>query len=98
MLENGSDWIFFIWSEIFRFPKSLEVFVLVKVVLRNGESEQKLFRRFRKTVVSSGVMGEVRKRRWFISKNEQRRIDKKKAIRRLKQRKNKNSNQSRRRY
>ncbi len=60
---------------------------MTKVELRNGEPQQKMFRRFRKSVVSSGVMGEVRKRRWFISKNEQRRIDKKKAIRRLKRRK-----------
>ena len=57
-----------------------------KVVLRDGESQQKLLGRFRKTVMRSGVMSEVRKRRWFVSKNEQRRMDKKKAIRRYKKR------------
>jgi len=57
---------------------------LAQVRLRNGESQDKLLRRFRKAVISSGVLGEVRKRRWFVSKSEQRRMEKKKAIRRLK--------------
>jgi len=57
---------------------------LAKVVLRDGESQQKLLQRFRKKVTRSGLMSEVRKRRWFVSKNEQRRMDDKKAIRRLK--------------
>jgi small subunit ribosomal protein S21 len=57
---------------------------LPKVVLRDGESQQKLLGRFRKMVTRSGVMSEVRKRRWFVSRNEQRRMDEKKAIRRLK--------------
>lgn len=61
-------------------------FVLAKVKLRNDESQDKLLRRFRKAVIRSGVMSEVRKRRWFISKSEQRRMDKKKAIRRIKKR------------
>jgi small subunit ribosomal protein S21 len=61
-------------------------FVLPKVILREGESQDKLLRRFRKKVIRSGVMSEVRKRRWFVSKNEQRRMDDKKAIRRLKKR------------
>jgi len=61
-------------------------FVLPKVVLRDGESQQKLLGRFRKVVTRSGLMSEVRKRRWFVSKNEQRRIDEKKSIRRLKKR------------
>ena len=57
-----------------------------KVALRDGESQEKLLRRFRKIVTRSGVMSEVRKRRWFVSKNEQRRMDDKKAIRRYKKR------------
>jgi small subunit ribosomal protein S21 len=64
---------------------SMEV-SLPKVVLRDGESPQKLLGRFRKIVTRSGIMSEVRKRRWFVSKNEQRRMDDKKAIRRLKKR------------
>jgi small subunit ribosomal protein S21 len=59
---------------------------LAKVVLREGESQDKLLRRFRKKVIRSGVMSEVRKRRWFVSKNEQRRMEDKKAIRRMKKR------------
>jgi small subunit ribosomal protein S21 len=59
---------------------------LAKVVLREGESQQKLLQRFRKKVTRSGLLSEVRKRRWFVSKNEQRRMDDKKAIRRLKKR------------
>lgn len=53
-----------------------------KVTSRPNESQQQLFRRFRKVVTRSGVFSEVRKRRWFISKSEQRRMTKKKAIRR----------------
>ena len=59
---------------------------MAKVVIREGESQQQLLRRFRKKVIRSGVMSEVRKRRWFVSKNEQRRMDDKKAIRRIKKR------------
>ena len=59
---------------------------MTKVVLREGESQQKLLQRFRKKVTRSGLLSEVRKRRWFVSKNEQRRMDDKKAIRRLKKR------------
>lgn len=72
---------------------------MVSVVLRNGESQRHLTKRFRKKVARSGIKGEVRKRRWYVSKNEQRRIDKKKAIRRFKQRKEKEfySNNGRRR-
>jgi len=59
---------------------------LPKVELRDGESQEKLLRRFRKVVTRSGVLSEVRKRRWFVSKNEQRRMEDKKAIRRHKKR------------
>ncbi|RME89391.1 MAG: 30S ribosomal protein S21 [Anaerolineae bacterium] len=56
------------------------------VVLRNGESQEQLLKRFRKKVVKSGVLSTVRRKRWFVSKSEQRRIERKKAIRRLKRR------------
>ena len=59
---------------------------MAKVKLRDGESQDKLLRRFRKVVIRSKVLSEVRKRRWFVSKSEQRRMDKKKAIRRIKKR------------
>ena len=57
---------------------------LAVVKLRNGESQDQLLRRFRKKVVKSGVLSTVRRKRWFVSRNEQRRMERKKAARRLK--------------
>ena len=59
---------------------------MATVVLRQNESQDQLLKRFRKKVVKSGVLSTVRRKRWFISKSELRRIEKKKAIRRLKRR------------
>ena len=59
---------------------------LAGVNLRNGESQDSLLKRFRKKVVKSGVLSTVRRKRWFVSKSEQRRMEKKKAIRRIKRR------------
>ncbi|PWH12209.1 MAG: 30S ribosomal protein S21 [Anaerolineae bacterium] len=56
------------------------------VVLRNNETQDQLLKRFRKKVVKSGVLSTVRRKRWFVSKSEQRRMDEKKAARRLKRR------------
>jgi small subunit ribosomal protein S21 len=56
------------------------------VVLRSNESQDQLLKRFRKKVVKGGVLGTIRAKRWFVSKSEQRRIEKKKAIRRIKRR------------
>jgi small subunit ribosomal protein S21 len=56
------------------------------VVLRPNESSDSLLKRFRKKVVKSGVLSTVRRKRWFISKSELRRVEKKKAIRRIKRR------------
>ncbi|HQN68421.1 MAG TPA: 30S ribosomal protein S21, partial [Anaerolineaceae bacterium] len=50
--------------------------------LRQNESQDSLLKRFRKKVVKSGVLSTVRRKRWFVSKSEQRRMDKKKAVRR----------------
>ena len=61
-----------------------------KVTLKKGETQQQLMRRFKKKVIGSKVLGEVRKRRWFVSRTEQRREDKKKAIRRARIEKNEN--------
>jgi small subunit ribosomal protein S21 len=63
-----------------------EVNFLAGVNLRNGESQDSLLKRFRKKVVKSGVLSTVRRKRWFVSKSEQRRMEKKKAIRRIKRR------------
>jgi small subunit ribosomal protein S21 len=56
------------------------------VVLRSNESQDQLLKRFRKKVVKSGVLSTVRRKRWFVSKSELRRVEKKKAIRRLRRR------------
>ena len=62
---------------------------MVKVEKRDNESFSQLMRRFRKKVTRSKVLSEHRKRRFFTSKSEERRIAKKKAIRKM-QRKNYN--------
>jgi small subunit ribosomal protein S21 len=56
------------------------------VVLRSNESQESLLKRFRKKIVKSGILSTVRRKRWFISKSEQRRMEDKKAVRRLKRR------------
>ncbi len=59
---------------------------MASVVLRPNEFQDSLLRRFRKKVVKSGVLSTVRRKRWFISKSELRRIEKKKAARRMRRR------------
>ncbi len=55
---------------------------LPKVELRSNESQEQLLRRFNKTVIKSKVLADVRRKRWFVSKSELERIEKKKAVRR----------------
>jgi len=64
---------------------------LAVVVLRNNESQDQLLKRFRKKVVKSGILSTVRRKRWFVSKSELRRLEKKKAIRRFKRRQTKDN-------
>jgi small subunit ribosomal protein S21 len=59
---------------------------LATVNLRPNESQDQLLKRFRKKVAKSGILSTVRRKRWFVSKSELRRIQKKKAIRRIKRR------------
>jgi small subunit ribosomal protein S21 len=59
---------------------------MTKVTIKPNESPEELLRRFRKKVMRSGNLAAVRQKRWFVSKSEMRRIEKKKAIRRLRQR------------
>jgi len=59
---------------------------VTSVMLRPNESQDALLKRFRKKVVKSGVLSTVRRKRWFISRSELRRVEKKKAIRRIKRR------------
>jgi small subunit ribosomal protein S21 len=67
-------------------PPWEEVIRLTVVNLRSNESQDMLLKRFRKKIVKSGILSTVRRKRWFISKSEQRRMEKKKAIRRIKRR------------
>ena len=62
---------------------------MATVVLRPNESQDQLLKRFRKKVAKSGILSTVRRKRWFVSKSELRRIQKKKAIQRLKRRERK---------
>ena len=59
---------------------------MASVTLRPNESQDALLKRFRKKVAKSGILRTVRRKRWFVSKSELRRINKKKAIRRIKRR------------
>lgn len=57
---------------------------MTSVILRPNESQEQLMRRFRKKIVRSGILSTVRKKRWFISKSEERRMEAKKSARRIK--------------
>ncbi len=59
---------------------------MTKVVLRSGESQDQLLKRFRKEVAKSGILSTVRRKRWYVSKSELRRIQKKKSQRRIRRR------------
>jgi small subunit ribosomal protein S21 len=67
------------------------VISLASVNLRNGESQDSLLRRFRKKIIKSGILSTIRDKRWFVSKSETRRMEKKKAVRRIKRRSIKDS-------
>jgi small subunit ribosomal protein S21 len=65
---------------------------LAQVVRRPGESDQQLLKRFRKKVAQSRILSTVRRKRWYMSKSEQRRLNKKKSIRRARRREAKRRN------
>ena len=67
-------------------PIKKGVINLTRVAMKPNESPEELLRRFRKKVMRSGRLATVRQKRWFVSKSEVRRIEKKKAIRRIKRR------------
>jgi small subunit ribosomal protein S21 len=59
---------------------------MTSVVLEPGESQEALLRRFRKKVIKSRVLSAVKKKRYYVSKSEQRRLAHRKAIRRERRR------------
>lgn len=64
---------------------------MAHVDLQPGESQEQLLKRFRKSVAKSGILSTVRRKRWYVSKSELRRIQKKKAIRRARRKQRKTS-------
>jgi len=54
----------------------------VTVELNDNESFDSLLRRFNRQVMTNGVLKEVRRKRWFITKGEQERMDERKGRRR----------------
>ena len=59
---------------------------LAYVRLREGEEGESLLKRFQTTMQRSGVLRELRTRRFFRSKGEQTRLDKARSLRRLRRR------------
>jgi len=59
---------------------------MANVELRPGESQDSLLHRFRKKVMRNGILRDAKKKRYFVSKSEKRRIAKRKAIRRHRRR------------
>ncbi|MBN1261958.1 MAG: 30S ribosomal protein S21 [Anaerolineae bacterium] len=56
------------------------------VVARPNEPAEKLIKRFRRKVATDRIMSEVKKRRYYVTKGEERRIAKRKGIRKARQR------------
>lgn len=59
---------------------------MATVTLRDGESQEALLKRFRKSVMQDRILSEVRRKRWYISPSEKRRIQRQRAIRRARRR------------
>lgn len=53
------------------------------VALRDGETVDSLMRRFKKMVESAGIMKELRKREYHLTRSQKRREKRKKAIKNL---------------
>lgn len=66
---------------------------MTNVALRPNETQEQLFKRFKKKVMRSGLLSQLRNKRWFVSKSEVRRIEKKKAIRRINKRRRRDSDE-----
>ncbi len=60
----------------------------MSVSLRPGESQEELLKRWRKAVSRSGILKSLRRKRWFVSKSEKRRMAKNRAIRKARRKKN----------
>ncbi len=56
------------------------------VTLREGEDPESLLKRFQSSMQRSGIMRELRNRRFYRSKGEQERLDRQRSIRRMRRR------------
>lgn len=61
---------------------------LAHVSLREGEDPEALLKRFQTSMQRSGILRELRNRRFFRSKGEQARLDKQRSLRRIRRRRN----------
>ncbi len=59
---------------------------MAQVILKPGESQDSLLRRFRKKVTRERILSDVKKKRFFVKKSEERRRALRKAVRKQKQR------------
>ena len=60
--------------------------ILAFVALRDGEDGEQLLKRFQTSMQRSGILRELRNRRFFRSKGEQARLDKARSLRRIRRR------------
>ncbi len=70
---------------------------MVSVEVRSGESGEQLLKRFRKKVQNERVLSDMRKKRFFMSNSEKKRIALRKAKRRERNRLRRKSRRGRRR-
>ena len=59
---------------------------MTRVIRRNGESPESLLKRFRKKVARDRILSDAKRKRYFVSKSEQKRIALRKARRRERKR------------
>jgi small subunit ribosomal protein S21 len=69
---------------------------MTTVVLRSDESQEQLLKRFRKIVQRERVLSDVKKKRFFLSNSEKKRIALRKAKRRERNRERKREKRFRR--
>ena len=60
---------------------------MAHVRLREGEDGDSLLKRFQTTMQRSGILRELRNRRFFRTKGEQTRLDRARSLRRMRRRK-----------
>lgn len=61
----------------------------MQVTARDGESFEELMARFKRGVVRSGILKDLKKHRFFVSPGEERRLRAQEAVRKIKRRQRK---------